>query len=65
MLKLEIIDQETHHFCISGDEPFRIESSIVNGVPIVHAYRGAKTVADQEPDLCYDGTVGDCKDQTV
>jgi len=64
VLKLEVINDATQHFIISGDEPFRIEVSILNGNIITHVYHGADVDLEQDPDLCYDGSLLANVDQT-
>lgn len=53
MLKLEIIDENKQHFCVTSDEPVRIEVSVVNGNVLCYGYRGAETDTEQEPDVLY------------
>lgn len=57
MISLSVMNPRTHHFIISGDEPFRIESSLVHDIPIVHVYRGDSCNTDDDPVGVYDGTL--------
>jgi hypothetical protein len=63
MIKLTVIS--TTHFVISGDEPYRTETTIQDGKAITFVYRGAEVNLDDEPVGMFDGTSEDNLDWEV
>lgn len=57
-IRLEVLDDESQHFCVYFERPGRIEiAPTPDGKIIAHVYRGAKINTDQRPIGMYDGTI--------
>jgi len=57
MIRLEVIDPDTHHFTVSGDQPFRTETTELPTGPICFVYPGALKDPEQEPVGTYDASL--------
>ena len=61
-IKLEVIDNDTHHIALTFGRPGRTEMSVVRGMPLLEVYEGEEVDMDQDPLFCYDGTLEENKD---
>ena len=58
MIKLQVLDNESNHFVVRGDEPFRIEiMTDSSGRVQAMVYQGSKDNPDQEPVGVFDGDI--------
>jgi len=54
MIKLKVIDEDSNHFMVFADEPFRGEfSTTPDGDVVFHGYRGTDIDMEQRPDLVF------------
>lgn len=58
MIHLEVIDPNTHQFCIQGDQPYRTVTTLTEkGHLIVFVYPGSVPDTEQEPIGAYDSSL--------